>query len=1014
MYGLEQEPAMPDFTELGPRQQRSVIVMDEAKAMLNCAGWLAPCAFKPLAMTADPFVPAQPILPSAWTAIISRMRADVLSAKRASLPSNAAFSTARTDNVHHWNDVRIFVPRFLDTIEAQPETPNLTDTLIRSILKEYELNSEQERAFRIISDHASQKKKVAAPLLLYLGGMGGTGKSQVIKAVESYFNRRGEQYRFAIVAPTGSTAALLHGSTYHYLFGINSSTEDYQAFRNDAANLANVRDKIAGLDYIFLDEVSMLSCNALHDISTQLAKARDRHNIPFGGLSVILAGNFAQLPPTTGPPLYSGSIGTDLTASLTFNQQVNILGKILWHQFTTVVILRKNMRQKQASVQDTAFRQALTNMRYAACTTLDLQFLRSRIANSNSDGPCLNTPELRNVSVITAWNAHKDQMNRMGSDRFASDNNAELVNFYSVDKLRSVGARKNSSNRRPPTVLTAIDGDMQAVLWNSPPNTSQHFPGKLSLCVNMPVMIRYNYATELCMTKGQEEIVRGWTSSIGPSALPVLDILYVELSDPPRQIRFENLPDNVVPLVRQTRVVTCVLPTDEKVSVSRSQVDILPNFSMTDYGAQGKNWTYNVVDLNNCKNHQSYYTALSRGTTAHGTVLLQGFDERKITHGISGYLRQEFRELDLLDEITAARCAGTVPDNVEGTTRNQLIGSFKYWKKNGSETNQNTRPVQETVPEWRQLSRPRKPVVPSQATTNASDDTQKSVRAPTRTESKSTMMPPVGFPWDSANYSCGYDAVFTIFCNLWTENPESWDETFQRSTKYLGLLAEQFKEVVACRTSLGGARDVVRAALHAFQPLIFPYNHDGTAFVDLASALLPTTPFSMAKLKCLSCGVESASDYHAIQLCHSILPGFSTSDYWLSDYLTSLTCQQSSTACVHCGPSSSMWELSGFQYLPELFVVCSYDSHVNYDKSLTFSSCGLMRQIQLCGIVYLKDFHITARIVRRDGSIWYHDGITTGSNLLPDGHISSLPISNFLSGAKGKPAVGAIYCRTWP
>jgi hypothetical protein len=63
---------------------------------------------------------------------------------------------------------------------------------------------------------------------------------------------------------------------------------------------------------------------------------------------------------------------------------------------------------------------------------------------------------------------------------------------------------------------------------------------------------------------------------------------------------------------------------------------------MTDYGSQGKSKDPNVVHLNNCKTHISYHVALSRGHKADTTVIMQGFDENKITSGIKGDLRQEF------------------------------------------------------------------------------------------------------------------------------------------------------------------------------------------------------------------------------------------------------------------------------------------------------------------------------------------------------------------------------------
>jgi len=60
---------------------------------------------------------------------------------------------------------------------------------------------------------------------MYLGGMGRTGKSQVIKALISFFQEHNEMHRFLVVAPTGSAAALLNGSTYHSVLGINDNSD---------------------------------------------------------------------------------------------------------------------------------------------------------------------------------------------------------------------------------------------------------------------------------------------------------------------------------------------------------------------------------------------------------------------------------------------------------------------------------------------------------------------------------------------------------------------------------------------------------------------------------------------------------------------------------------------------------------------------------------------------------------------------------------------------------------------
>ena len=91
---------------------------------------------------------------------------------------------------------------------------------------------------------------------------------------------------------------------------------------------------------------------------------------------------------------------------------------------------------------------------------------------------------------------------------------------------------------------------------------------------------------------------------------------------------------------------------------------------MTDYASQGKTCPNNIVDLTNCTSHQSYYTALSRSATAEGTVIVQSFSPRPITSRASGWLRQEFCELELLDNITMLAYRSILPKEINGFTRN--------------------------------------------------------------------------------------------------------------------------------------------------------------------------------------------------------------------------------------------------------------------------------------------------------------------------------------------------------
>ena len=101
-------------------------------------------------------------------------------------------------------------------------------------------------------------------------------------------------------------------------------------------------------------------------------------------------------------------------------------------------------------------------------------------------------------------------------------------------------------------------------------------------------MIHYNFATEMCMTQGQEGFIHGWQSKIGSKGQNVLDTLFVKLKDPPSSIKITGLPKNVVPIFPTTTIVKAMLRNDEKYYINHTQVEVLFNFAMTDFASQEK------------------------------------------------------------------------------------------------------------------------------------------------------------------------------------------------------------------------------------------------------------------------------------------------------------------------------------------------------------------------------------------------------------------------------------------
>ena len=339
------------------------------------------------------------------------------------IPSKSGFKIKSNPNE---NDVKIIDRSYLQKSFKTKSTA--VQKLIDETVHEFTLNAEQERAFRIVANHSVEPK--SEQLKMYLGGMGGTGKSQVIKALSILLEKRNEAHRFVVLGPTGSSAALLNGSTYHSFLGLGFGNNK----KNEAVNIAQVKMKLEVVNYIFIDEVSMLACHDMYKILAQLAKTLNAFDLPFGGMNMIFAGDFAQLPPVGGSSLFSGSIGTQVHSGLKPGGQEATVGKALCHQITTVVILRENMRQKTQSLADALLRQALINMRYAKCTSEDISFLRTLQAGQRQEQPKISAKEFRNVAIICGRHTQKDQINSMGCESFAEDTGQELTDFYPIDK----------------------------------------------------------------------------------------------------------------------------------------------------------------------------------------------------------------------------------------------------------------------------------------------------------------------------------------------------------------------------------------------------------------------------------------------------------------------------------------------------------------------------------------------------------------------------------------------------
>ena len=191
------------------------------------------------------------------------------------------------------------------------------------------------------------------------------------------------------------------------------------------------------------------------------------------------------------------------------------------------------MCQQEQSEDDNKFRTALENMCYKFCTLKDIIFLHSHVSFKLPNRPCVTDKKFCDVSIITAKNIHKDEINCVGALCFAQETGQTLADFHSEDspKIRENNIDNNTS-RHKVLHVKEISNEI-GILWNQLLSTTdKHIAGKLSLCIGLPIMIHHNFATELCNTKGQEGYVYGWQSTIGSKKQHVLDTLFVKLKNP--------------------------------------------------------------------------------------------------------------------------------------------------------------------------------------------------------------------------------------------------------------------------------------------------------------------------------------------------------------------------------------------------------------------------------------------------------------------------------------------------
>ncbi len=129
---------------------------------------------------------------------------------------------------------------------------------------------------------------------VFLTGPPGAGKTYVLNKFIKKVSRKGQ--RVAVTATTGIAATHLRGVTIHSWSGIGIKDRLDQEDKNKIISSDKFRKRYIATDVLIIDEISMLQSSRL-DMVNDLAKSIRKNNKPFGGIKVIIVGDFFQLPP---------------------------------------------------------------------------------------------------------------------------------------------------------------------------------------------------------------------------------------------------------------------------------------------------------------------------------------------------------------------------------------------------------------------------------------------------------------------------------------------------------------------------------------------------------------------------------------------------------------------------------------------------------------------------------------------------------------------------------------------
>ena len=465
------------------------------------------------------------------------------------------------------------------------------------------LNLQQRKLYDIAVDQYTQELagQHPRPLLLNLDGAAGTGKTftllKMCSRLQELAEEAGNLNPVIRAAPTGIAAFNITGKTLHSLLRLPVKGKVVDL---SEATLQALQAQFQGCRFLIIDEKSMIDLQLLSAVDDRLqAIFPASGGQPFGGLNVLLCGDFFQLPPVGGKPLYS------LHQS---SVPASIKGHSLYRAFDRTLHLTQVMRQQGLDDTATRFRRALNELRVLNMSEESFYFLCQRTAMQ------LSTEEIQTFE-------------------------GALRLYFTLAEVRERNSDQLAATGQPVKLLVARHRGHHASKASE--EDADGLCHQLHMCIGARVMLTANLWTERGLVNGSMGNVHDIAWDVGQTSdqLPSLILIRFDSYQGPG---FPGCPPGILPVFPVRRQFDY-----KKIPCSRTQFPLRLAYAITVHKSQGLTLDKAVMNLAQ-KEHclGLSYVAVSRVKTWKGLLFERSFDFKRFEHRESPTSRD--RELDTL------------------------------------------------------------------------------------------------------------------------------------------------------------------------------------------------------------------------------------------------------------------------------------------------------------------------------------------------------------------------------